>query len=223
MRGLPAALLLDLDGTLVDSEPIHRAAYQAFFAERGWDVGDLALFTGRRAADVFDSAPGPWSGGDPVALAAAVVSCIPPGAVPAPIEGARALVEAAAAAGVQVAVVTSAGPEWAERSLADALGVRRHVHVIVTGDEVVDGKPDPAGFALACERLGVSAADCIAVEDSPAGAAAALAAGVVNVYGLSTTHPSQALTDAGATEVYADLAGFAVRIGLTGRRPPPSP
>ena len=215
---MPAALLLDLDGTLVDSEPIHRAAYRAFFAERGWDVGDLALFTGRRAADVFDSVPGPWSGGDPVGLAAAVVSFIPTGAVPAPIAGARSLVEAAASAGVQVAVVTSAGPEWAERSLADALGVRRHVNVIVTGDDVVDGKPAPAGFALACERLGVTAADCIAVEDSPAGAAAALAAGVVNVYGVSTTHSPQALIEAGATEVYADLVDLASRIGLSETR-----
>ena len=37
----PAALLLDLDGTLVDSEPIHRAAYRAFFRERGWPEPDL--------------------------------------------------------------------------------------------------------------------------------------------------------------------------------------
>ena len=64
----PAALLLDLDGTLVDSEPLHRAAYRAFFEARGWDAPDLSLFTGRRAEDVFATEPGPWTGHDYDAL-----------------------------------------------------------------------------------------------------------------------------------------------------------
>ena len=59
-----AALLLDLDGTLVDSEPMHRAAYASFFAARGWAVDEdaYAHFVGRRGADVFGSLPGPWTG-----------------------------------------------------------------------------------------------------------------------------------------------------------------
>ena len=44
-----SAFLLDLDGTLVDSEPLHRASYVAWFAHRGWELPDLAIFTGRRA------------------------------------------------------------------------------------------------------------------------------------------------------------------------------
>ncbi len=57
-----SALLLDLDGTLVDSEPLHRRGYELFFAAKGWDVPDLGIFTGRRALDVFATEPGPWSG-----------------------------------------------------------------------------------------------------------------------------------------------------------------
>ncbi len=212
--GLPAALLLDLDGTLVDSEPIHRAAYGAFFASRGWDGVDLSLFTGRRAEDVFLSTPGPWSGADPDELAAAVVSHVPVSATPEPVRGAAGVVEAAAARGVPVAVVTSAGPAWAERSLADALGVRRHVDVVVTADDVLAGKPDPAGFALACAWLGVDASCCVAVEDSAAGVAAAVAAGVVDVYGVSTTHADEELVSAGAVEVFPDLMAVADRVGL---------
>ena len=60
-----SALLLDLDGTLVDSEPLHRRGYELSFAARGWDVPDLGIFTGRRALDVFATEPGPWSGLDP--------------------------------------------------------------------------------------------------------------------------------------------------------------
>ena len=60
MMATPVALVVfDLDGTLVDSEPVHRAAYQAFFDARGWEAPDLALFTGRRAEDVFAAEPGP--------------------------------------------------------------------------------------------------------------------------------------------------------------------
>lgn len=54
----PHALLLDLDGTLVDSEPIHRAGFERWFAHRGWalDREVASLFTGRRADDVFRTA-----------------------------------------------------------------------------------------------------------------------------------------------------------------------
>ena len=210
----PAALLLDLDGTLVDSEPIQRAAYQAYFEHRGWDVADLTPFTGRRAEDVFASEPGPWSGADPGELSAAIVAMIPADASPEPIGGARVLIESAAAAGVPVAIVTSAGPEWVELCLAGVLDVRRHVVVIVTARDVVDGKPDPAGYALACARLGVAPSDCVAVEDSPAGVAAALAAGVRTVYGVGSTHSAGHLSAAGASEVYADLRGVAARVGM---------
>lgn len=208
-RRRPAALLLDLDGTLVDSEPIHRAAYEAFFTARGWEVTDLTLFTGRRAEDVFASEPGPWDGEDPDALKAAIAALVPVDADPDPVRGARAVIEAAAERDVPVAIVTSAGPDWAERCLDVVLGVRHHVGVVVTAHDVVGGKPDPAGFRHAADLLGVPTADCIAVEDSPAGVTAALAAGVVEVYGLSTTHAAERLTAAGAVAVHSDLRTLA--------------
>ena len=209
---LPAALLLDLDGTLVDSEPIHRAAYETYFADRGWEVADLSLFTGRRAEDVFASEPGPWSGEDPDALKAAISALVPPDAAPDPVRGARAVIEAAAARGVPVAIVTSAGPAWAEQCLDVVLGVRHHVGVVVTAHDVVGGKPDPAGFRHACDLLGVATGDCIAVEDSPAGVLAARGAGVEEVYGLSTTHTAAELMGAGAVAVHADLGLLAARL-----------
>ena len=75
----PRALLLDLDGTLVDSEPIHRAGFERWFAHRGWpfDLEVAALFTGRRADDVFRTVDGPWSGGDPDAMFAEIVAMVP--------------------------------------------------------------------------------------------------------------------------------------------------
>ncbi len=104
----------------------------------------------------------------------------------------------------------------AELSLADVLGVRDHVAVVVISADVVGGKPHPEGFALTCSWLGMPAAGCVVLEDSPTGIAAAVAAGVEEVYGVSTTHPAQELAEAGAVEVYPDLSGIAARIGFIG-------
>jgi sugar-phosphatase len=201
----PAALLLDLDGTLVDSEPVHRAAYRAFFEARGWEVPDLSLFTGRRAEDVFAVEPGPWEGADLEALAAEVTALAHRGELPTPVPGAVALVEAARRHRVPVAVVTSAGPDWVRRAVGDGLDALHRIDLVVTAEDVVDGKPHPEGYRLACERLGVDAGDTLAVEDSPAGVRAALAAGVGEVVAVTTTHDASELTEAGAARVVHDL------------------
>lgn len=209
----PSALLLDLDGTLVDSEPLHRRGYESFFAHRGWDVPDLSVFTGRRAEDVFASEPGPWAGLDPERVLAEVLLHVPDEAAPA-VPGARDLIEAARTAGVPVAIVTSAGPQWVERSLVQSLSLALDsVDLVVTARDVADGKPDPAGFALACERLGADPGDALAAEDSPAGVRAALGAGVRRVHGIATTHPASVLSAAGAVEVHGDLRPLVALVG----------
>jgi sugar-phosphatase len=205
----PAALLLDLDGTLVDSEPLHRRGYADFFASREWSVPDLSIFTGRRAEDVFATESGPWTGHDPVALLEEVLPFIPsdpPEAVPGAVE----LMRAARSSRVAMAIVTSAGPAWVTRCLS-VLGCP--VDVVVTADDVAYGKPDPGGYALACLRLGVRADATWALEDSPAGVRAALGAGVAVVHGVTTTHDPTVLREAGAHAVHLDLTPLADLIG----------
>ena len=203
----PAALLLDLDGTLIDSEPVHRAAYRVFFAARGWDEPDLTIFTGRRAEDVFAVEPGPWAGSDPDELAAEVTALVTQAEDPVAVAGSAELFDAAARWGLAVAVVTSAGPAWVRRAADGALDALDRVDVVVTADDVVDGKPHPAGYRLACERLGVDPADALAVADAPAGVRAAVAAGVGRVVGLATTCDPAGLREAGAGIVVDDLHG----------------
>jgi sugar-phosphatase len=201
----PSALLLDLDGTLVDSEPLHRRGYESFFAHKGWDVPDLSVFTGRRAADVFATEPGPWAGLDPEVVLAEVLTHVPDEAARA-VPGARQLVEAARTGGTPIAIVTSAGPAWVERCLVESLSLGLDsVDLVVTARDVDDGKPHPAGFALACQRLGADPATALAAEDSPAGVRAAVGAGVRHVHGVATTHPREVLLAAGAVEVHDDL------------------
>jgi len=209
----PAALLLDLDGTLVDSEPIHRATYTAYFGHRGWELPDLSLFTGRRAEDVFATEPGPWAGLDPDELAAEVPAFLPSGALPEPVPGARELVLAADRLGVPVALVTSAGAAWVSLTLGRVLGVDDRFAVVVTADQVALGKPHPDGYRLAASRLAVAVGECLVVEDSPAGVRAARDAGIAQVHAVSTTHPVATLISAGAVDVHPDLWPLVALLG----------
>ncbi|HQW73382.1 MAG TPA: HAD family phosphatase [Ornithinibacter sp.] len=210
----PHALLLDLDGTLVDSEPIHRAGFERWFAHRGWalDREVASLFTGRRADDVFRTVDGPWSGGDPTEMFHEIVAMVPRDRLPDAVPGAVASIERALAAGIPLALVTSAGVRWADKALA-ALGGIDRFDVVVTRDDVTVGKPDPSGYALACERLGVDAGRALACEDAPQGVVAAVAAGVGHVVGVTTSFSQQVLRDSGAHATMRDLTGIPNLLG----------
>ncbi|MBN9097340.1 MAG: HAD family phosphatase [Pseudonocardia sp.] len=206
---LSDAVMFDLDGTLVRSEHAHRVAWQALFEHWAVEVDEAEyarMFMGRRARDVLGEVPGPWTGTDPETSldvlrdhsrhAIAAVEAVP---------GAAGRVAALAAAGTPVAVVTSAGAEWAEQVLADVLGVRHHLSVLVTAERVTQGKPSPEGYLLACAELGVAPGRCTGVEDSPAGIAALVAAGVGTIVGLTTSSQAGTLRAAGAHTTAPDL------------------
>jgi sugar-phosphatase len=91
------------------------------------------------------------------------------------------------------AIVTSGDVMLARSSMKKA-GLPEPA-VLITADDINDGKPHPEPFILAMERLGVSAAGCIAVEDSPAGISSSVAAGV-RVVGVGTTFADDLLGDA---------------------------
>lgn len=177
-----AALLLDLDGTLVDSEGFHREVFRRWFAARGWpaDEEQLAGFTGRRPDDVFAD-DGPWAGEDVALLVAELWDQT--NALPDPelMAGARELVSASP---VPLGLVTSATHAWVRRCLGD---LADRFTVVVTRDDVAEGKPHPEPYARACELLAVRPAACVAVEDAPAGVASAVAAGIGRVVALAGT------------------------------------
>jgi mannitol-1-/sugar-/sorbitol-6-phosphatase len=209
-----AALLLDLDGTLVDSEPLHRERYRAWFAQRGWPYDDAvaAQFTGRRADDVFRTLDGPWRGEDPEALLAQIIALEPLRRLPEPVAGAGEAIGWARAHGIPLALVTSAGSRWVGRAL-EALGGIGVFDTTVTRDDIATGKPDPACYALACERLGVAAGAAAACEDAPDGVRSAAGAGVGVVVGVTTSFTAQQLAEAGATRTLPDLTTLPALLG----------
>ncbi|MBF6537297.1 HAD family hydrolase [Nocardia farcinica] len=183
MTGRLAAVLWDMDGTLLDSEKLWDIAVRELAVELGTEMTDEVrhalvgasgpnalriLFDGlgvdpttealREAADFLERRVGDLMTGP-----------IPwrPGAADA-----LALVRAA---GLPSALVTNTIRSLTEFGL-DTLG-RHHFDVSVCGDEVTEGKPAPDPYLRAAELLGVDPRHCVAVEDSPTGARAATAAG----------------------------------------------
>ena len=207
--GRPAGLLLDLDGTLVHSEPVHRRTWRHFFDLWGADVDDHQYeqtFMGRRASDVLAAVPGPWTGRNLRAIQAEMMAHAQTlGHAVETVPGAAQLIRRATDAGVPVAVVTSAAPSWAEEVLGQVLDVRDLVTVLVTAEDVTTGKPSPEGYRRGCDRLGLDPADCAGVEDSASGVRALLAAGVGTVVGVTTTSSADGLLAAGAHRAVPDL------------------
>ena len=207
--GRPAGVLLDLDGTLVLSERVHRLTWRHFFDLWGAEVDDHQYeqtFMGRRASDVLAAVPGPWTGRNLRAIQAEMMAHAQTmGHAVETVPGAAALIRRVTDAGVPVAVVTSAGPAWADEVLGPVLDVRDRVSVLVTAEDVATGKPSPEGYLRGCERLGVDPADCAGVEDSVSGVRALLAAGVGRVVGIITTSSTADLLASGAHQTVADL------------------
>ena len=207
-------VLLDLDGTLLDSEPLHRAAFKTLFDNRGWDVSPdtYSLFVGRRGADVFATTPGPWAGEDPDALVAEVISYLSQSEVnPLPVDGAAELIQDWHAHRVPLALVTSATRVWAEYAVEEILGVRQCFSALVTWEDVTHGKPHPAPYELACRALHVAPARVTAVEDSVAGVESAVAAGIGRVVAITATTDRDLLRKAGAHQVVDSLGELRTR------------
>jgi HAD superfamily hydrolase (TIGR01509 family) len=184
---LPAAVLFDMDGTLIDSEPAWMAAESRLAAEFGleWTPEDAAALVG---VDLWDGARyfiarGVTMDADAIVerlvdeVIADLGDALP--ARPGALELLRQLREAR----VPVALVTMSTRALVDRveaAFAAALGATPF-DVTVAGDECERGKPHPEPYLRGAALLGVEAADAVAVEDSFTGVASALAAGITTI------------------------------------------
>ncbi|HWJ85338.1 MAG TPA: HAD family hydrolase [Cellulomonas sp.] len=181
MPTLPAAVLWDMDGTLINTEPL-------------WIGAETDLVTAH--GGVWTHEDGLSLVGNPMALSAETLRNR---GVDLPVEqivdhlnvkvaagvaaatpwqpGARELLDELAAAGVPMALVTSSYQILSEPFAA----VAGCFDVIVSGDTVTNPKPDPEPYLTAAAQLGVPIEQCVAVEDSRAGIASALASGARTV------------------------------------------
>ncbi len=192
------AVLWDLDGVLVDSAQYHYEAFRQLMAENGRDFteGDFQRTFGMRNDAILRQLLGDLSPEREEQLALRKEELFRAGIAGRvrPLPGAAELVERLRSARVPQAIVSSA-PRANIDLIVRSLGMEGWFPVIVSGEDVKRGKPDPEGFLTAAERLGVPVDACVVLEDAPEGVAAARAAGMRCV-GVATTRPREELAQA---------------------------
>lgn len=183
----PAAVLWDMDGTIVDTEPYWMLAEEELVAEWGgtWTHADAMQLVGQglwSSALVFRSRGVDLEPQKIIDLLTdRVLSQIAEHVPWRP--GARELLTELRAAGIPRALVTMSVRRMADSvvaALEQELGAPVF-DVVVAGDEAERPKPYPDAYLLAAEKLGVSITDCVAIEDSEPGTASAVASGATTL------------------------------------------
>lgn len=186
------AILFDLDGVLVDSAECVEKTWREWARRHRLDPDRvIALAHGRRAIETVRLIAPELSADAELAELAASEATTAEGVYE--ITGARELLERLPAG--RWGVVTSGIRSVAEFRL-------RYTRlplptVMICADEIRRGKPDPEGYLTAAERLGRAPADCVVIEDTPAGIESAQAA-EMRVVAIATTYPLERLTGADA-------------------------
>lgn len=180
---LPRALLWDMDGTLIDTEPYWIGAEQALMARFGvdWTEADGARLVGMALTDAAKILQVEGADLPAEEISAELTASVGEGlARRIPWQpGARELLDAVRAAGIPCALVTMSYAALAAR-MVEAVGPGVF-DVVVTGEDVEQGKPHPEPYLRAAELMGVPIEDCVAFEDSPPGITSALASGAATV------------------------------------------
>ncbi len=212
-RGLPSCqlrlrgVIFDMDGVLVDSHAVHRKTWRLFLRSLGREVPDSDLdfiLDGRKRGEILrhflgdlsDEEAGEYGRRKDIIFRRMQLEVTP-------VPGVLELIRSLDRAGVALALATSASRSRALSTLA-RLGLEDLFRVVVTGEDVASGKPDPAVYRMACARLGIAPEELLAVEDAIAGVRAAVGAGL-RCLAVALHEEPEKLTAAGAVYVMKDF------------------
>src|SRR5919202_2072324 len=183
-----AAAIFDVDELLVSLELQHKEAERLVVEEMGHRYADLPLqirtASGRRVWDVVADIHGHFGWTQPLHeifdRRQALFTALLEAAEIAPMPGTAHAVELLRGAGYPLAVASSGVRGYLETVL-QRLGLRQYFGVLVSGEDVTHGKPDPEPYLLAAARLGVRPGQCVVFDDATVGVRAAKAAGMACV------------------------------------------
>lgn len=194
------AFLFDMDGVIVDSEPLHVAAFQATLKNYGFTLGSDQYkehFAGRTDEAGFkhyfdfigETVDLPVIMDEKariyLALAADEIS---------PYPGVIEFIHDLAKRNMQLALVTGSLRLEAEITLK-AFNLTDYFSAVIAAEDIEHSKPSPEGYLKGVKALGVEPADCIVIEDAPKGVQAAKAAGICCL-AVTNTHTKDELADA---------------------------
>jgi HAD superfamily hydrolase (TIGR01509 family) len=205
-------VIFDMDGVLVDSHAVHRKAWRLFFQTLRREVSESELdfiLDGRKRGEILRHFLGDCP--DPeLEEFGRRKDCIfrQMRLDVVPVPGAVGMVRELHRHGATLALATSASRSRARSTLAD-LGLLNCFQQVVTGEDVVLGKPDATIYLLACKHLGIEPERLLAVEDAISGIRAAVGAGLSCV-GVASHETPDSLTAAGAAHVVRNFEAVTV-------------
>lgn len=210
-----AGFLFDIDGTLVNSDPLHFAVFQELLLKEDGFNDDIPIdeeffrnnIAGRQnaliMADFFPDWPitkrEEWSILKEARFREVAASSLSERKMPG-LDKLKSWIEAR---NLPRAAVTNA-PRLNAEAMVGGIGYISFFQTLVIGDECEKPKPDPCPYLTACSNLGIEATQCIVFEDSPSGARAGVAAGAF-VIGVLSGQEESTLTDAGCQLVINDF------------------
>jgi HAD superfamily hydrolase (TIGR01509 family) len=205
---MSSAVIFDLDGVIADTHPLHTRTWKQLLRERGREVSDEELSIireGRKREEILRQFFRNLSTEEAASLGARKeelfqMSC---GAIK-PMSGLPQFLSQLEGFHIPKAVATSASKRRAFDILSRLHLIERFI-TVVTGDDVVQGKPNPSIFVLAAKHFVAAATDILVIEDSTAGVRAAKSAGMKCV-GLASDFWAHQLYEAGADYVISSFS-----------------
>ena len=204
------AIIFDMDGVLVDSEPIHERAEMETCLEFGMRVedGELDCFRGKRLEDIFSYVIGKYGRGDePIEEMVQrkmekylMLALVEMEMVPGALEFLYKLMDNKKYA----YALTTSGRKVQQDKILAKFGLTNFFEIMVTADDVKNGKPHPEPYSATVEKMNENPEECLVVEDSDNGILSAKAAGCF-ACGITTTFGREKLENAGADII---VSGF---------------
>ncbi|MEA5506478.1 HAD-IA family hydrolase [Halotia wernerae UHCC 0503] len=202
-----AAILFDLDGTIVNTDSIHYQAWQQMLLSYNIEIDEKfykARISGRLNPEIVKDilpqlslAEGQQFTDEKEALFRQMAAELKP------LSGFTELIAWTNAHQLKRALVTNA-PRLNAEFMLEVLGIQAAFHTVVLAEDCLAGKPDPAPYQVALEKLGIKAEEAIALEDSPSGIRSAIAANIRTI-GIASTHDPQVLRENGAFMAIPDF------------------
>ncbi len=188
------AVIFDMDGVIVDSEPLHKEVERQMFAEFGMSISpeQQHRFTGTSNANMWAQLKAEFKLPKEVGYYVAIkeeryLKALAANGLVSLISGAEELLKSLYNHGVTIALASSSSLTNIDLVLRK-FNIGTYFKALASGEEVALAKPNPAVFLLAAQRLGVNPSSCVVIEDSTNGVVAAKAAGMACV-GLQADFP----------------------------------